>query len=70
MFLTDSGGNYLTGAIDITRTFNLGTPSKQEIKDYILVPKGHIRVAAALFPKGTKGYQIDTLARQFLCRTG
>ncbi len=70
MFLTDSGGNYLTGTTDITRTLNLGTPSKQEIKDYTLVLKGHICVAMALFPEGTKGFQIDTLARQFLWKEG
>lgn len=70
MFLTDSGGNYLTGTTDITRTLNLGTPSKQEIKDYTLVLKGHICVATAFFPTGTKGFQIDTLARQFLWKEG
>ena len=70
MFLSDSGGNYLTGTTDITRTINLGTPSNQEIRDYTLVLKGHIAVATALFPKGTKGFQIDTLARQFLWKEG
>lgn len=70
MFLNDSGGNYLTGTTDITRTLNLGTPAKQEIKDYTLVLKGHICVASALFPEGTKGFQIDTLARQFLWKEG
>jgi Xaa-Pro aminopeptidase len=70
MFLTDSGGNYLTGTTDITRTLNLGTPSEQEIKDYTLVLKGHICVATAHFPEGTRGYQIDTLARQFLWKEG
>ncbi len=70
MFLSDSGGNYLTGTTDITRTLNLGTPTKQEINDYTLVLKGHICVATALFPEGTKGFQIDTLARQFLWKEG
>ncbi|MCP3942969.1 MAG: aminopeptidase P family protein [Desulfobacteraceae bacterium] len=70
MFLADSGGNYLTGTTDITRTMNLGTPTKQQICDYTLVLKGHIAVATALFPKGTKGFQIDTLARQFLWKEG
>ena len=70
MFLSDSGGNYLTGTTDITRTINLGTPTKQEIRDYTLVLKGHIAVATALFPMGTKGFQIDTLARQFLWKEG
>jgi len=70
MFLTDSGGNYLTGTTDITRTIFLGAPSKQEKTDYTLVLKGHVCVATAVFPKGTRGFQIDTLARQFLWRQG
>ena len=70
MFLTDSGGNYLTGTTDITRTVNLGVPTQQEIHDYTLVLKGHIAVATALFPMGTKGFQIDTLSRQFLWKEG
>lgn len=70
LFLTDSGGNYLTGTTDITRTVCLGTPSLQQIKDYTLVLKGHIAVASACFPEGTRGFQIDTLARQFLWAQG
>ena len=70
MFLTDSGGNYFTGTTDITRTICRGKPLKQEIADYTLVLKGHISVATALFPKGTKGFQIDTLSRQYLWQHG
>ncbi len=70
MFLSDSGGNYLTGTTDITRTVSRGNPTKQEISDYTLVLKGHICVATSHFPKGTKGFQIDTLARQFLWNQG
>lgn len=70
MLLLDSGGNYLTGTTDITRTLCFGNPSKQQIKDYTLVLKGHIAVASAQFPQGTKGYQIDTLARQALWENG
>jgi Xaa-Pro aminopeptidase len=70
MFLTDSGGNYLTGTTDITRTLCLGKPTLQQIKDYTLVLKGHIAVATACFPEGTKGFQIDTLARQYLWQQG
>ncbi len=70
MFLTDSGGNYLTGTTDITRTICLGSPTLQQIQDYTLVLKGHIAVAEACFPEGTKGFQIDTLARQFLWQQG
>ncbi|CCK78415.1 aminopeptidase P family protein [Desulfobacula toluolica] len=70
MFLFDSGGNYFTGTTDITRTVFRGEPSKKEITDYTLVLKGHIAVATALFPKGTRGFQIDTLARQYLWKQG
>jgi len=70
MFLTDSGGNYLTGTTDITRTICMGSPTSQQIQDYTLVLKGHIAVAEACFPQGTKGFQIDTLARQFLWQRG
>lgn len=70
MFLTDSGGNYLTGTTDITRTICRGEPARQEIIDYTLVLKGHIAVATTLFPKGTKGFQIDTLSRQYLWKQG
>ena len=70
MFLTDSGGNYLTGTTDITRTICRGKPTKQQIRDYTLVLKGHIAVAVTLFPKGTRGFQIDTLSRQYLWNMG
>ncbi|WDP87675.1 MAG: aminopeptidase P family protein [Desulfobacter sp.] len=70
MFLSDSGGNYLTGTTDITRTLHLGQAKPQEIQDYTLVLKGHIAVATSRFPSGTRGYQIDTLARQFLWAQG
>ena len=70
MFLTDSGGNYLTGTTDITRTVHLGPAGVQDKTDYTLVLKGHIAVALSRFPSGTRGYQIDTLARQFLWREG
>jgi len=70
MFLTDSGGNYLTGTTDITRTICRGVPSSQEKTDYTLVLKGHIAVAATPFPKDTRGFQIDTLARQYLWKQG
>lgn len=70
MFLTDSGGNYLTGTTDITRTVCLGSATPGQIRDYTLVLKGHIAVSTARFPKGTKGFQIDTLARQYLWQAG
>ncbi|MCG8642357.1 MAG: aminopeptidase P family protein [Desulfobacterales bacterium] len=70
LFLTDSGGNYLTGTTDITRTISRSDPTRQEVIDYTLVLKGHIAVATVEFPKGTRGVQIDTLARQYLWKQG
>jgi len=70
LFLSDTGGNYLTGTTDITRTISRGQPAKEEIKDYTLVLKGHIAVARSLFPQNTRGYQIDALARQYLWNEG
>jgi len=64
--LVDSGGQYLNGTTDITRTVHMGTPSKEEMIDYTLVLKGMIRLALAKFPAGTRGSQLDTLARMAL----
>ena len=69
-FLSDTGGNYLTGTTDITRTISRGAPLKEEIKDYTLVLKGHMAVAFSLFPQNARGYQIDALARQYLWNEG
>ncbi len=66
LLLLDSGGQYLDGTTDITRTTSFGTPSEQQRRDYTLVLKGHLAVATTPFPKGTTGHQLDTLARQFL----
>lgn len=66
LYLVDSGGQYLDGTTDITRTIAIGQPSDEMIKQFTLALKGHIGVARARFPKGTRGYQIDTLARQHL----
>jgi len=70
LYLVDSGGQYLDGTTDITRTIAIGNPSDEMIKQFTLVLKGHIAVARARFPKGTRGYQIDTLARQHLWAEG
>lgn len=64
LFLVDSGGQYLGGTTDLTRTIPLGKPTKEQIRDYTLVLKGHINLATVKFPLGTKGYQIDALARR------
>ena len=70
LYLVDSGGQYLDGTTDITRTIAIGQPSDEMIKQFTLALKGHIGVARARFPKGTRGYQIDTLARQNLWAEG
>lgn len=70
VLLIDSGGQYLTGTTDITRTFGLGECSNDYRRDYTLVLKGHLAVAHAVFPEGTKGSQLDTLARQYLWQYG
>lgn len=66
MLLVDSGGQYLDGTTDITRTIYLGDPGKEEKKAFTLVMKGMIALDKAIFPKGTRGNQLDTLARMFL----
>lgn len=70
LLLIDSGAQYLTGTTDITRTIALGTPTTQERHDFTLVMKGHIALATAIFPEGTRGGQLDALARQFLWKEG
>lgn len=64
LYLVDSGGQYVFGTTDITRTVPLGPCTPLEIEDYTLVLKGHIGLAMALFPRGTAGCQIDALARE------
>ncbi|HEX4040704.1 MAG TPA: aminopeptidase P family protein [Xanthobacteraceae bacterium] len=70
LFLIDSGGQYEDGTTDITRTIAVGTPSAEMRRNFTLVLKGHIAIARAVFPDGTTGAQLDTLARQFLWRAG
>lgn len=70
LLLIDSGAQFLHGTTDITRTVSLGNTSTQEKKDFTLVLKGHIALAQAKFPEGTCGYQLDSLARQFLWQEG
>ncbi len=70
ILLLDSGGQYLDGTTDITRTICLDTPTDQMKRDFTLVLKGHIALACARFPRGTRGNQLDILARQFLWQEG
>ena len=64
ILLLDSGGQYEDGTTDITRTFALGKPSEEQKRNFTLVLKGHIAIASIIFPKGTKGVQLDAFARQ------
>lgn len=68
LYLADSGGQYLFGTTDITRTVPMGECSYLEKEDYTLVLKGMISLAMAVFPKGTAGCQLDILARNALWR--
>ncbi len=71
ILLIDSGGQYKQGTTDITRTIALGgEPTAEEKHDFTLVLKGHIALSRAIFPKGTRGAQLDILARQFLWNEG
>lgn len=66
ILLLDSGGQYEDGTTDITRTFALGKPTEEQIRNFTLVLKGHIAIASLIFPKGTKGVQLDAFARHAL----
>ncbi len=74
LYLVDSGGQYLDGTTDVTRTVFIGgngaTPSDEERDRFTRVLKGHIAIATARFPAGTTGMQLDTLARQALWAAG
>ena len=70
LLLIDSGAQYLDGTTDITRTIALGSPTEDERHDFTLVMKGHIALGSAIFPEGTRGSQLDALARHFLWNEG
>jgi Xaa-Pro aminopeptidase len=70
IYLCDSGAQYYDGTTDTTRTLHFGTPTEMEKKAYTLVLKGNIALDTAVFPKGTSGFSLDTLARQFLWVSG
>jgi Xaa-Pro aminopeptidase len=70
LYLVDSGGQYRDGTTDVTRTIAIGTPSAEMRERFTLVLKGHIALARAQFPKGTRGSQLDVLARQYLWAAG
>ncbi|HWI85988.1 MAG TPA: aminopeptidase P family protein [Sphingomonas sp.] len=70
LYLVDSGGQYQDGTTDVTRTVAIGVPTSEMRERFTLVLKGHIALARVLFPEGTRGSQLDTLARQFLWAAG
>ncbi len=70
VYLVDSGGQYLDGTTDITRTVAVGKPTNFIKKTFTLVLKGHIALGSAKFPEGIAGQHLDTLARQFLWNNG
>ncbi|RUT35132.1 aminopeptidase P family protein [Arsenicitalea aurantiaca] len=70
LMLVDSGGQYLSGTTDITRTFFTGSATPEQKDRYTRVLKGMMAVSTTRFPKGTSGAQIDSLARQFLWQAG
>jgi len=63
IFLVDSGGQYLDGTTDITRTIATGTPTQEQKRAYTAVLRGHLQLRGARFKAGTNGYQLDVLAR-------
>jgi Xaa-Pro aminopeptidase len=70
LYLLDSGGQYHDGTTDVTRTIAVKKASSLEKRHYTLVLKGHIALASAVFVQGTKGSELDHLARQFLWQDG
>ena len=70
IYLIDSGGQYLDGTTDITRTVVIGEPTAEMRDRFTRVLKGHIAVATAIFPKGTRGSQLDSFARRPLWEAG
>jgi Xaa-Pro aminopeptidase len=70
MYLCDSGGQYLDGTTDVTRTMHFGTPTAEEKDAFTRVLKGHINIDTMIFPHGITGYNIDVVARTSLWQAG
>ena len=70
LLLIDSGAQYEDGTTDVTRTIAIGAPTPEMRDRFTRVLRGHIAIARAVFPDGTTGAQLDTLARQFLWQAG
>ncbi|MEN3348719.1 MAG: Xaa-Pro aminopeptidase, partial [Bradyrhizobium sp.] len=70
LLLIDSGAQYEDGTTDVTRTIAIGTPTDEMRDRFTRVLRGHIAIARAIFPDGTTGAQLDSLARQYLWQAG
>jgi Xaa-Pro aminopeptidase len=70
LYLVDSGGQYPDGTTDVTRTVAIGKPTAEMRDRFTRVLKGNIAVSRAVYPAGTRGTQLDTLARQYLWQAG
>jgi len=70
LYLVDSGAQYLDGTTDVTRTVAIGQPTREMQERFTLVLKGHIAIATARFPKGTRGVDLDPFARRALWEAG
>jgi Xaa-Pro aminopeptidase len=70
IYLVDSGGQYPDGTTDVTRTVAIGTPTAEMRDRFTRVLKGHVALARARFPQGTRGSQLDSFARQHLWQAG
>ncbi len=70
LYLIDSGGQYVDGTTDITRTVPIGEPTEEMRDRFTRGLKGHIAIATAVFPKGTRGSQLDSFARRPLWEAG
>nr|WP_281396704.1 aminopeptidase P family protein [Roseospira visakhapatnamensis] len=70
LYLVDSGAQYQDGTTDVTRTVAVGAPTAEQARRFTQVLKGHIAIATAVFPRGTTGTQLDTLARLALWADG
>lgn len=70
LYLIDSGGQYLNGTTDVTRTVVVGNPTNEQITLYTIVLKAHIAIASVIFPSGTTGGELDILARTHLWKFG
>ncbi|PVV02869.1 hypothetical protein BB560_002665 [Smittium megazygosporum] len=70
IYLNDSGGQYFEGTTDVTRSWHFGTPTEWERECFTRVLKGFIALNTIVFPEGTTGYVLDTVARQYLWEAG